>query len=136
MEDRNSPKPLDADDDDAPNKQPSTSADSLVNSEPNQSRKKSGNFKNKVRSFDFDGSWTWEVICAIVSLICTALLIGFLASVNGKRYDDWQYTIAPNTVVSIVAAFSKAAMLVPVSACIGQLKWSKRGQQTSRTRWI
>lgn len=87
-----------------------------------------------IRSHDFDGSWTWEILCAIVSLICIALLIAFLATVNGKKYKDWQYTIAPNTVVSIVVAFSKAAMLVPVTACIGQLKWGrKRGQQQSPT---
>lgn len=79
--------------------------------------------KEALNNYDWEGSWTWEAGGAILSVTCLALLIGFLGYVNGKAYISWQYSISPNAVISVLAAFIKAAMLIPVSACLGQLKW-------------
>ncbi|PWY61674.1 hypothetical protein BO83DRAFT_219960 [Aspergillus eucalypticola CBS 122712] len=76
------------------------------------------------RRFDFSGSWLWEIICAAFAVIGIASLVGFLIRIHGTRYADWQYTAAPNTVISIIMTITEAALLVPITACLGQLKWN------------
>ncbi|KAJ5777000.1 hypothetical protein N7520_000246 [Penicillium odoratum] len=74
---------------------------------------------------DAGGSWTWEFACAFFSVVCISLLIGFLVYVNEMTYARWQYSISPNTVISILAGFAKTATLVPISTCLGQFKWKR-----------
>ncbi|KAJ5720840.1 uncharacterized protein N7483_008774 [Penicillium malachiteum] len=83
-------------------------------------------FKKKAhkRDFDFSGSWVWEIGSAAVAVIGIALLVGFLIKIHGTKYADWQYTAAPNTVVSIIVTVTESALLVPITACLGQLKWN------------
>lgn len=81
------------------------------------------------KGFDWSGSWIWEICGALFSIMCIALMIGFLAYLDQMPYASWQYSISPNTVIAIIAAFAKASMLVPVSACLGQLKWKKDDQK-------
>lgn len=45
----------------------------------------------------------------------------------------WQYSISPNAVVSVISAFAKACMLVPVSSCLGQLKWNQSRQKSPKS---
>lgn len=85
--------------------------------------------KKTLKDIDWAGSWVWEIGGSILSVICVALLMGFLAYVNGMAYASWQYTISPNAVVSVITAFAKAAMLIPVSSCLGQLKWRQGRHQ-------
>ena len=81
--------------------------------------------QNPTKPFDWSGSWLWEISATVLSIISIALLLGFLAYLNNSAYNNWQYTVSPNTVVSIISTIAKTALLVPVSACIGQLKWHK-----------
>ncbi|KAE8141619.1 hypothetical protein BDV38DRAFT_296282 [Aspergillus pseudotamarii] len=74
---------------------------------------------------DWKESWKWEAAAATLSVIGLGLLIGFLFKVHDTPYADWQYTASPNTVVSIIVTISKAALLVPVSGCLSQLKWNR-----------
>ncbi len=76
------------------------------------------------KPFDWAGSWMWEIASAVSSVICIALLIGFLAYINGTPYEDWKYRISPNAVVSVIATAAKAAMIIPVSSCLSQIKWN------------
>lgn len=78
----------------------------------------------KIGRYDWNGSWTWEIAAAILSVVGFALLIGFLVKIQNTPYASWQYTASPNTVVSIIVGITKAALLVPVSACLSQLKWN------------
>ncbi|KAJ6012452.1 hypothetical protein N7522_002807, partial [Penicillium canescens] len=78
----------------------------------------------KEKKHDRASSWIWEVGGAIFSIISIALLVGFLVYVDGKLYNDWQYSISPNTITSVIATIAKAAMLIPVSSCLSQLKWN------------
>ncbi|KAL3486788.1 hypothetical protein BJX62DRAFT_241663 [Aspergillus germanicus] len=68
--------------------------------------------------------WSWEFGAALLSITGLALLIGFLAKVHGTSYGSWQYTTSPNTVVAIITAITKAALLVPILTCLSQLKWN------------
>lgn len=112
----------------------SETANPLVNRDTNQSPASQSHHQDTSkapRRYDWEGSWTWEIAGAALSVICVALLIGFLAFVNGLPYTSWQYSIAPNSVLAIIAAVAKTAMLVPVSACLGQLKWNQATHQTT-----
>lgn len=80
--------------------------------------------KLKRPGFDWEGSWAWEIASLTLSVVGIALLIAFLVTINNTPYEDWQYTASPNTVVSIIVTITKAALFVPVSSCLGQLKWN------------
>lgn len=80
--------------------------------------------KPKKSRFDWEGSWAWEIGSLALAVVGVALLVAFLATINSTPYGDWQYTASPNTVVSIIITITKAALLVPVSSCLGQLKWN------------
>lgn len=75
-------------------------------------------------SFDWNGSWVWEITGATLSMICMALLVGFLKYVDGKMYQDWEYSISPNAVASVIVTIAKGAVLIPVSSCLSQMKWN------------
>lgn len=95
----------------------------------NSLEEKSEGLPETRRGFDWSGSWVWEICGAILSIVCIALMIGLLVNIEGMSYAHWQYSISPNTVLAIISAFTKASMLVPVSACLGQLKWTKDDQK-------
>ncbi|CAG8159618.1 unnamed protein product [Penicillium salamii] len=84
-----------------------------------------------LKNSDISGSWIWEILGAIFSVVCIGLLVGFLFYVN-MTYAKWQYSISPNSVISVISAFAKASMLIPVTACLGQLKWSRDSEQRPR----
>lgn len=73
----------------------------------------------------WNGSWLWEIGASLISVICLALLVAFLVKINDASYASWQYTVSPNTVVSIITTITKASFLVSVSACLSQLKWNQ-----------
>lgn len=74
--------------------------------------------------FDWSGSWVWEIGSVTLAVAGLVLLAIFLVKVNGSPCANWRYTASPNTVVSIIVTVTKAALLVPVSCCLGQLKWN------------
>ncbi|KAJ5579600.1 uncharacterized protein N7459_005585 [Penicillium hispanicum] len=78
----------------------------------------------RTRSPHWAGSWAWETAGAVVGIICMAVLIGFLKYLDGSFYDDWKYRASPNAVASVIVTVAKAALMVPVSSCLGQLKWN------------
>lgn len=84
------------------------------------------------QSFDLAGSWTWEIASAVFSIICLVLLAIFLQQVDGEQYDSWRYNLSPNTVASAIVTIAKAALLISVSSCISQIKWSQ-GEKAKRS---
>lgn len=69
------------------------------------------------------GWWWWELIAMLLSLVSAALLIPVLVRVDGLAVEDWPYAILPNTLLSILTNVTKTAMMVPVAACLSQMKW-------------
>ena len=68
--------------------------------------------------------WWWELLSWTVSLACMAAIIGVLWYYDGKRQPEYLVTgITLNAYVAVFAAVSKAALILPVSEAIGQLKW-------------
>lgn len=79
---------------------------------------------------NLDDSWLWEIGSAALSVCGISLLVGFLLWINDTRYASWQYTISPNAVVSVMMTITEGAMLVAVSACLSQLKWTHYSRPT------
>jgi hypothetical protein len=71
----------------------------------------------------FKHHWLWEVSGAIFSLLCTMVVILILSKANGKPLSSWRFPVSPNALISIFSTLAKAALMVPVAACISQLKW-------------
>lgn len=70
--------------------------------------------------------WWLEVLAASFSLVCLLVTIGVLRVLDGKQYESWRVAnvdITPNTLVSVLATFSKSSLLLPVAEGISQLKW-------------
>lgn len=58
-----------------------------------------------------------------LSLVSAALLIPVLVRVDGLPVEDWSYAILPNTILSILTNITKTAIMVPIAACLSQMKW-------------
>jgi hypothetical protein len=66
----------------------------------------------------------WELLSWTVSFVCVVAIIGVLWFYDGKRQPEYVLSgITLNAYVSVFAAVSKAALILPVSEAIGQLKW-------------
>ncbi|KAJ6164232.1 hypothetical protein N7470_002904 [Penicillium chermesinum] len=98
-----------------------------------EARPKEAEKGHKGRSrLKWNGSWLWEIGAVLLSIICLALLVAFLAKIHGTPYASWQYTVSPNTIVSVIITIAKASFLVAVSACLSQLKWNQYRGATSK----
>ncbi|KAJ5321621.1 hypothetical protein MYU51_013335 [Penicillium brevicompactum] len=80
--------------------------------------------ETKRPGFDWSGSWAWEIGSVTLAVVGLVPLVAFLVKINNTSYNTWEYTASPNTVVSIIVTITKAAVLVSVSSCLGQLKWN------------
>jgi hypothetical protein len=68
--------------------------------------------------------WWWELGSWLISFSCFAAIVGLLLHYAGKRQPS--HIVGGITFDAFIAVFSavaKAAMILPVSKAIGQLKW-------------
>lgn len=68
-------------------------------------------------------SWTWEIISTVLSILCTAAMVGVLVVYQSRPAPTLPSGLTLNALISLLATISKAAMLVSVTSCISQLKW-------------
>lgn len=69
--------------------------------------------------------WWWEVMAVVLSVSCLILLIALLKYLDGLPYSNWAYQISPNAILAVTMAVGRAALLVPVSGCLSQIKWNQ-----------
>ncbi|KAF2652311.1 hypothetical protein K491DRAFT_664029 [Lophiostoma macrostomum CBS 122681] len=68
--------------------------------------------------------WWWELFSWLVSFLCVSAIVGVLLLYSGKKQPDFIIPgITINAFISVFAAVAKAALILPVSEAIGQLKW-------------
>jgi hypothetical protein len=70
--------------------------------------------------------WWIELLSIIFSLLCLTSNVCVLATLNNKQYESWHIAgvdITPNTIISIIATFGKASLLLPVAEVVVHLKW-------------
>ena len=69
--------------------------------------------------------WLWEFCGWSLSTACLMTIVGLLAHYNGKPLRDWPHSITLNSTLAILSAVSKSALMIPVAAGLGQLKWTR-----------
>ncbi|KAH7118815.1 hypothetical protein B0J11DRAFT_617129 [Dendryphion nanum] len=67
--------------------------------------------------------WWWELLSLGVSFLCVSTIVGVLAYYDGRRQSDVVPGVTINGFIAVFAAVAKAALILPVSEAIGQLKW-------------
>ncbi|ERF72549.1 hypothetical protein EPUS_02831 [Endocarpon pusillum Z07020] len=88
----------------------------------NQHRKYHGQYKAWLRWF-FSDSWALEYLAMTIAGAALATIFTTLMLYNGKPLNSWPHSIQLNTVLSTLATIMKGFMLMPVCACLSQLKW-------------
>jgi len=111
---------------------PSAPSDHLLNpanklQTPNQkpSEKQTVSPTNKWRKFRriVSSYWLFELSCWTFALACLLAIVATLRTFDGQLVPAWRYGITLNTIVSLLASFATFALMVPVTAGLGQLKW-------------
>ncbi|KAJ8129398.1 hypothetical protein O1611_g4233 [Lasiodiplodia mahajangana] len=67
--------------------------------------------------------WWWEIGGSLLSIISISLLFPVLKIADNKPIEAWPYSIHPNSFISVLTTIGKTAMMVPITSCLGQLKW-------------
>jgi hypothetical protein len=68
--------------------------------------------------------WLLEIISWWISAICMATIIGVLIYYRDGKLPDWPGVLTLNAFIAILSKISGAALILPVSEALGQLKWS------------
>jgi Protein of unknown function (DUF3176) len=69
-------------------------------------------------------SWAMEYMGLTVAILALGSIGAILGIYDGRPLSDWPYSINMNTILSVLATALKGSMLLPVCACLSQLKWS------------
>ncbi|KAF2195305.1 hypothetical protein K469DRAFT_733964 [Zopfia rhizophila CBS 207.26] len=68
--------------------------------------------------------WWWELFSWLVSFFSVAAIVGVLVYYEGRKQPEYLVLgITINAYIAVFAAVAKAALILPVSEAIGQMKW-------------
>jgi hypothetical protein len=67
--------------------------------------------------------WEWELATWLLGSCALFSIIALLLKFSDGPLNDWTLDIRLATVIAALSQISQSALLVSVSACIGQLKW-------------
>ncbi|KAL4982964.1 hypothetical protein BDW68DRAFT_194785 [Aspergillus falconensis] len=113
-----------------PSPSPSPSPPSQEASCPN--RKDAPSFNKTTKFLMGKDNWLWEIISLILSAACVVAMVAILFDRQDTALAAWHLSIAPNTVISVLATVSKTSLLLPVAESISQLKWLHFDNGTAR----
>lgn len=71
------------------------------------------------------GTWTFEIVSLVFAIAAVASIIAILESYDNKPLPSWPYKITLNALIAVLTTFADAAMAVPLSSGLGQLKWER-----------
>lgn len=75
--------------------------------------------------------WLFEIGCWMISTTCLGSIIGIYIHINNQRFEDWDKLL---TFANILGKFASAALIVPTTEALGQLKWNWFNG-TSKAMW-
>lgn len=78
------------------------------------------------------GSWFWEVVATVIAIGAVASIIALLARYEGQPLPSWPYAITLNALIAVLTTVANAAMAVPLSSGLGQLKWERMKNSYAR----
>jgi hypothetical protein len=64
--------------------------------------------------------WLFEIVCWLVSAACIGVVVGIYKSISGKEMAQSERLI---TIASLLGKVASAALIIPTSEALGQLKW-------------
>lgn len=67
--------------------------------------------------------WWWEIAALIINMTSIILVVIILSKYQNIALSAWPLPIKPNSLIAAITTIGKAAMLIPVTSCISQLKW-------------
>jgi hypothetical protein len=79
--------------------------------------------------------WLLEIISWSLSAACMAGIIVVLVVYKDKNIPNWPLGLTLNAYISVLSKISTAALLLPVSEALGQLKWSWFNKDKSKKLW-
>jgi hypothetical protein len=79
--------------------------------------------------------WLIEIVCWSLSAACMAGIIIVLAVYKDKSIPHWPLGLTLNAYISNLSKVASAAILLPISEAIGQLKWSWFNKGNSKKLW-
>lgn len=68
--------------------------------------------------------WATDHAAVLLSMAIVCIMAAVLQRYNGTVYDDWPLSITLNATISLLVTILYTFLLVPVSSCLGQLKWN------------
>ncbi|KAH7388826.1 hypothetical protein BKA66DRAFT_414697 [Pyrenochaeta sp. MPI-SDFR-AT-0127] len=68
--------------------------------------------------------WRWEFFTWALGTVSGTAILVLLLSFKDKPLKLWSSPIQPAAIVAILSQISQSALIVSISACIGQSKWS------------
>ncbi|KAF2877161.1 hypothetical protein BDV95DRAFT_140700 [Massariosphaeria phaeospora] len=79
--------------------------------------------------------WLIEIISWLLSAACMAGILAVLVVYKDKRIPNWPLGLTLNAYISVLSRIASAALLLPVSEALGQLKWSWFQGSSSKKMW-
>ncbi|KAF2644167.1 hypothetical protein P280DRAFT_546987 [Massarina eburnea CBS 473.64] len=79
--------------------------------------------------------WLLEIVSWSLSAACMAGIVIMLFIYKDKRIPDWPLGLTLNAYISVLSKVASAALLLPVSEALGQLKWSWFNKGNSKKMW-
>lgn len=109
-----------------------------MNEEPQRSSNIAQIIEQKLWNYNSSGNvgkrWLLEIISWWLSAMSMGIIIGVLIYYQDKKIPNWPGSLTLNAFIAILAKVSGAALILPVSEALGQLKWSWF-QGSSKTMW-
>jgi hypothetical protein len=94
------------------------------NSAPNIAQR----IEKRIWQYNFSANvverWLVEIVSWIISAICMAAIIGVLIFLKDKKLKTGPLGLTLNTYIAVLSKIASAALLLPTSEALGQLKWS------------
>lgn len=73
--------------------------------------------------------WRWEIFTWVLGTLALLVIVLLLLVFRGKQLNAWRGNVQISAVIAIFSQVAQSALIVSVSACIGQLKWSHLRQK-------
>jgi hypothetical protein len=68
--------------------------------------------------------WRWELVIWLLGTFAVWTIFGILLIFKDKSLDTWKSRVQITAVVAVFSQLAQSALIVSVSACIGQSKWT------------
>jgi hypothetical protein len=113
-------------------KPPSIEVTPPLNGDPESSSNLAQRIEERLWRYSTDNNivkrWLLEILSWLFSAICMAAVIGVLIYLRDDPLSKWALAektgLTLNTYISILSKMAGAALILPVSEALGQLKWS------------